>query len=91
MEYTVRRGCRPHTRLLAITLLPVSLCGLASASAGSDNGSGAENPSLILISIDGYRTDYRWALVGSGRALWGRRTASVYWPGTFSSSSQTMV
>jgi predicted AlkP superfamily pyrophosphatase or phosphodiesterase len=41
------------TRLLAVTLLPLAICGVAWASPG-----GTQAPRLILISIDGYRADY---------------------------------
>jgi predicted AlkP superfamily pyrophosphatase or phosphodiesterase len=57
-EDLVQRRCRPITRLLAATLLPIALCALASTGAGSQNAAGAEPPPLILISFDGYRADY---------------------------------
>jgi hypothetical protein len=51
----VQRRFFPFTGLLAVTLLPLALCGLAFAGPGPASGG---QPPLILISIDGYRADY---------------------------------
>ncbi len=50
------RRSRPITCLLAVTLLPLAICG--RAFAGPVQAPAGGNPLLILISIDGYRADY---------------------------------
>jgi predicted AlkP superfamily pyrophosphatase or phosphodiesterase len=52
----VHRRFRPLIGLLAVTLLPVAICGRAIAGPAQVAAGG--NPPLILISIDGYRADY---------------------------------
>jgi predicted AlkP superfamily pyrophosphatase or phosphodiesterase len=43
---------------LAVTALPISICGGALAGQGPGPTPASGNPLLILISIDGYRADY---------------------------------
>jgi predicted AlkP superfamily pyrophosphatase or phosphodiesterase len=43
---------------LAVTLLPIAICGRALAAPGPAPAPAGGNPPLILISIDGYRADY---------------------------------
>jgi len=52
----VYRRFRPITCLLAVTLLPLAICG--RGFAGPVQASAGSNPLLVLISIDGYRADY---------------------------------
>jgi len=53
----VHRRFRVLMCLLAVTVLPISMCGRALAGLGAGPAPAGGKP-LILISIDGYRADY---------------------------------
>ena len=54
----MHRRFRSILCLWAVTLLPIVICGPAVAGPARAPAGGGGTPSLILISIDGYRADY---------------------------------